>query len=659
MDKYFLCTLGTSIANGLKDVLWSKQKAPGDWDERDETFEKALDGLVSAAIHDKNSIFRSCAEASVLHKAGADAGDRVVLLATDNGLSRICGAAAKRVLVAGFGFSDTNVELVRVPGLQVSDAARLRREGLPGFVKAVVTRIEANQSAYETFLCPVGGYKGIVPFLTVLGMAYRLPVLYTFEFIDSLVRLPPLPFSLDRDLYARAKDALREIGSRIEMPEREFLSKIKGYSEEERDAFLAFVEPSSRPGLVTSSAFTEVFAPGFECESAPVSQKALNDLEILSHGQLYRTACRLILDLQDPVVRRGYRGNHKKTASTDLAIVKQGDTSLRIFGYESQGRFFVCRVFDHEDYERKLDSRSCMRASFPPETFDEWTPPPEGIPDSVKDEESPYDAAMRMLADSERKLADTISEWAVKVNEQRNARVEAEKGFKTIRQNFEREKQARKAAEKGLQATQQDYEKARNAIDREKAEVERLRSLVADSQRRVDELASGADAERQAAIEENERLRNRLAAAEEASRKAERDHLAKYEDAIRQIADLRRKLRAAQTRIAMTPQDAAVVQEANREIVEKKEEFARALETLLLSDKTELPSAPSDVERELRTENRKLQALLAAKSRENEELGKENESLSTALRISNEHLSAIRCRGFFARLARVFLWKRG
>lgn len=144
MNKYFLCTLGTSVANGLKESLWSKQKAPGNWDERDENFEKALNDLVSSTMHDKDLLHKSCAEASVLHKAGANVGDRVVLLATDNGLSRICGAAAKRVLVAGFGISDTNVELVRVPGLQVSDAERLRREGLPGFVKAVVTRIETN-----------------------------------------------------------------------------------------------------------------------------------------------------------------------------------------------------------------------------------------------------------------------------------------------------------------------------------------------------------------------------------------------------------------------------------------------------------------------------------------------------------------------------------
>lgn len=40
-SKYYICTLGTSVANALKEVLWAKQKSPGEWDDRDEAFEKA------------------------------------------------------------------------------------------------------------------------------------------------------------------------------------------------------------------------------------------------------------------------------------------------------------------------------------------------------------------------------------------------------------------------------------------------------------------------------------------------------------------------------------------------------------------------------------------------------------------------------------------
>ena len=329
--KYFICTLGTSIANGLGDVLWKKQETPGAWDDRDEAFAKALGDHVVAVLKDKATFHSRCAEATVLQKAGVSQDDRVVLLATDTGLARICGEATRRLIVQGFGLDESSVELVRIVGLQVSDAERLRREGLSAFVKTVVSRIDDNRYAYGMFLCPVGGYKGIVPFLTALGMAYHLPVLYTFERIDSLVRLPPLPFSLDRDLYARAKDALLEIGKRCEMPEKEYLDRIKGYTPEERDWFLSFVEPSGKPGFVTSTAFTEVFAPDFECEKAPVSRQALEDLELLSHSEeRYGAACKMVIESQDRL--RRVQWIHGKTTATDLQILKQGNTNIRVLG---------------------------------------------------------------------------------------------------------------------------------------------------------------------------------------------------------------------------------------------------------------------------------------------------------------------------------------
>ena len=633
MSKYFLCTLGTSVANGLdRDVLNRKQRSPGNWDDADPAFQKALDGLVAGALREKESFHKRCAEATVLRMADAGPGDRVVLLATDTGLGRICGEATKRLLVSGFGFGDADVELVRIPGLQVSDAERLRREGLPGFVKAVVSRIDANQFACEIFLCPVGGYKGIVPFLTVLGMAYRLPVLYAFEFINSLVRLPPLPFSLDRDLYARAKDALREIGSRTEMPEGEFLSKIRGYSEEERDVFLSFVEPSSRPGFVTSGAFTETFAPDFECETAKISPKALEDLEILSHGQWYRTACRMVIGSQDPIMRNMW--NHEKTIATDLRILKQGRTNVRLLGYERGRSFYVCRVFDHEDYDKKLDSRSCWKKNFPPESFLEWSMPPEVLPDSVRDEESPFESAMRQLADAERKLAETVSAWAARANELKSARATAEKGLKKTQRNLDLTKQA--LAEKSR-------------------ETERLRGLVEESRRRVGELEAGSGEELRAAQAETARLEERLRSAEETRRKEEDAHEARYEDAVRQIGDLRRKLRAAQAKIAMAPQDVEAVREANREIAENNKRVADAFATLLMSDKTvPRPTEPSDEERALRTELRQVRAQLIAKSGEAGELETENASLASALREANERLARETGGNFLVRLRRLF-----
>lgn len=84
-SKYYICTLGTSVANALNEVLKAKQRTPGEWDDRDEAFEKALTNQVQLTLNDKTRPHEFCAEFSVLKKAGISSRDKVVLLSTDNG----------------------------------------------------------------------------------------------------------------------------------------------------------------------------------------------------------------------------------------------------------------------------------------------------------------------------------------------------------------------------------------------------------------------------------------------------------------------------------------------------------------------------------------------------------------------------------------------
>ena len=617
-SKYYICTLGTSVANALKEVLWAKQKTPGEWDDRDEAFEKALGNQVQLKLNDKAHPHEFSAEFSVLKKAGISSCDKVVLLSTDNGLSRICGETTKRLIISEFGLDDSNVELVRIPGLQVADAERLRRVGLPEFVKAVVSRIEENRYTCETFLCPVGGYKGIVPFLTALGMAFHLPVLYTFEFIDSLIRLPTLPFSLDRELYARAKDALVELGRKCEMHETEFLARIKGYENDERDLFLSFVESSGRPGFVTSTAFTETFAPDFECEKAPVAPQVVEDLDALSHGQWYRTACNMVIQSQDRVIRRSWMGNHKKTTATDLVILKQGNASIRVLGYEAAGRFYVCRVLAHDDYQRLLDSKNCPKIDdFKTTEFIEWSLPPEVLPDQLKDEESPYEVAMRTLADYNDRLQSLQTHWAIRVNELKQERDSAIGDLK----------QKLAAAEKGQRTMQSNLSKAKSNLDRAEQGLKSLKEAN-------DVLA----AQIEDATAENQALKVAIDKQTE-----------EYTNALNNINDLRRKLRAAQTRLAMAPGDTDAIKAAQHDIEEKKAQIERAFQTLMMSDKSD--PQPSEELRSLREERRKLGALLNAKADEVRQLEDENSSLSDALRSANERLQKIKKLGFWGRLA--------
>ena len=44
---------------------------------------------------------------------------------------------------------------------------------------------------YDLILNPTGGYKGVIPFVTVLGMLYGKRSVYIFEHAEQLINLPP------------------------------------------------------------------------------------------------------------------------------------------------------------------------------------------------------------------------------------------------------------------------------------------------------------------------------------------------------------------------------------------------------------------------------------------------------------------------------------
>jgi hypothetical protein len=76
--------------------------------------------------------------------------------------------------------------------------------------------------SYEIIINPTGGYKGIVPFLTVLGMIYGKYSVYLFEFSQELIKLPPLPLTFNLDLYERVKYALKYIDQEIAITQDEY-----------------------------------------------------------------------------------------------------------------------------------------------------------------------------------------------------------------------------------------------------------------------------------------------------------------------------------------------------------------------------------------------------------------------------------------------------
>ncbi len=79
-----------------------------------------------------------------------------------------------------------------IKGLQVDDADKFEQEGFNNLLDKLQEHFKDN-----TILNISGGYKAIIPVLTIIGQLYDLPLNYIYEDSERIIPIEPLPISFD------------------------------------------------------------------------------------------------------------------------------------------------------------------------------------------------------------------------------------------------------------------------------------------------------------------------------------------------------------------------------------------------------------------------------------------------------------------------------
>ncbi|MDM1697272.1 putative CRISPR-associated protein [Thiopseudomonas alkaliphila] len=348
-DKCIICTIGTSIANGCE--LQREYFKPGyGWEEDTKEFERQISQRVAGLQQD---VRRVSAEMNSLERLDLTPASKVILLATDNAASKACANGLKKLIEQHFSLADKNVEIKRIKGLQVHDVKALKEQGFRELVTTVLSYLtdDALNYQYEVILNPTGGYKGVMPFLTLLGMLYGKSSVYIFEHAEQLISLPPLPFSFDIEIYNRVVPALKRIDEQTAISEQEYYAHIIDYTEQEKPLFTSFIEPIG-DNLVTISPLAEVLLSIENRNAVPmVSQSVIEQLQS-DNTQPALALKRLIKNSVNPLWRKQHS---EKWHQTDLIVIKQNATAERLAGFVKDNVFHVAYVFrTHEAYELEL-----------------------------------------------------------------------------------------------------------------------------------------------------------------------------------------------------------------------------------------------------------------------------------------------------------------
>ncbi len=435
--RLIICTIGTSIANGCPSLRGYQQRSTL-WNDEAKDLNKELQRkLEDVDFCLEEDIRKASAELNSLHRLNLAPGDHVALLATDTAEGQCCATHLRRVICKIWSIPEGNVHIDRIEGLQVHDETKLRGDGLPNLMRTVMEYCR-NWNSDSIILNPTGGFKGVVPFLTVLGMMYRLKTVYVFEFSNALINLPPLPISINEELLTRALPALQHLYKEGAVPESEYLSHIEDYTNEEYFLFRSFVE-NSQDGFVTLS---NVFEPIFEdlvsdVSTVSISVKALKCLQ--STDGLNRERLERLIAYATIPLWRSMHIHH--FAGSDIPVFKPGNVGERMAALVKEDNIHVCRLYlEHDEYERDLNGLS--RSDAESETFTDYKPKllSQAVHDLVREEKD----AIARLEDENRELKSRLERLSVEVKKFREEKRRKELFLKRKAEQKKQKKQGKK-----------------------------------------------------------------------------------------------------------------------------------------------------------------------------------------------------------------------
>lgn len=297
--KTFICTCGTSVLTKRNINIDDITSEPlTRWKELQDDIDSIRYRTVEAlSILDMNrNISETSAEIKSLVKMGLEKNDKVILLSTDTIDGKLSAEIVKRYLSQNSLCDERSISIEVVDGLQAKDGQRFRKIGLINLFN-LLTRFEHDNVVFN----PTGGFKSVVPYLSLMGMLFNKPVQYIHEDSNDVISLINIPLLIDEDIIFRVEDKLRRIENESSISKEEWMEGLDYYDrrfdslieEQEKEITLSGI------GLIFWERFKSNYPEDLERDNRPANQKEnkLLQIGVSHHGidRLLKIADRLLI----------------------------------------------------------------------------------------------------------------------------------------------------------------------------------------------------------------------------------------------------------------------------------------------------------------------------------------------------------------------------
>jgi putative CRISPR-associated protein (TIGR02619 family) len=211
MSKLVITTVGTSLG-GLDKLNEACKKFVKDLSENNSV---SADVILNKKYNDQNDYENAClthlnrddlerkdysAEIASLKsfKSLNKGSDKIILLSSDTPDGAFCTLVNAAYINNNIAKCDISNDIIIVKGLQSKDGNKFKNEGLPELLKIISNLIQDSRKEYKIILNITGGYKGLIPYMSLIGMCFDdIDIVYLYEESDELIYFNKLPVDFD------------------------------------------------------------------------------------------------------------------------------------------------------------------------------------------------------------------------------------------------------------------------------------------------------------------------------------------------------------------------------------------------------------------------------------------------------------------------------
>ncbi|GER94327.1 CRISPR-associated protein, APE2256 family [hot springs metagenome] len=364
--KKVITTVGTSIfenyLNERNDILTHykalKDKHHKDWDNQQDRINIIRKSIISWSKHRESASaeLKSLLKIQEYFKDDIDA----YLLSTDSITSRLAAEVLREWFIDNkhikINFDPSNDVISK---LQVANYDDLKSEGLPNLINRInlIAGVGTDSPGYfkDIIFNISGGYKAVIPYLTIMAAVNACQIAYIFEDTDTLILIPPLPVRIDFDIFEIYSDQIALLDKGIEN-----YKKVKESNFQE----FALLEQKGMVEQVNNYAFLSPVGKIFyeKIKGQYFLFYAPDDVyhELIKQDDIIR------------ILKTKFRDKNHRESKTEKKgehyVYDDGNNPNRIYYFEDHGRCYIYKTFQSEEdardfIESSIDKNTIIKKS--------------------------------------------------------------------------------------------------------------------------------------------------------------------------------------------------------------------------------------------------------------------------------------------------------